>query len=273
MYTAEDIRNIMFTKSLGGYKTSEVDDFIDVCADTVEALTAENADLKGKMELLANKLVEYRNDEDSIRTALLSAQRMGDTVLREANHKAGLILEDAQIKAEKIEETAKKQIQEQIDELERLKKLVSEFKTQMLGVYREHLAMIDVLPEYKAAEESEPVAEQPVEQPVEAPVEELAVEDPVEEIVVPVEDPVEEPVAVEEPKKVIEEVEMPETPDTTIDFADEEGNETVSASLFPFDDESAIENSRYADLKFGVDYNIADDTDDEDDRPRRKRRK
>ena len=82
MYTAEDIRNITFTKSLGGYKTGEVDDFIDICADTVEELTKTNADLKKKMELLANKVVEYRNDEDSIRTALLSAQRMGDTVLR-----------------------------------------------------------------------------------------------------------------------------------------------------------------------------------------------
>ena len=137
MYTAEDIRNITFTKSLGGYKTGEVDDFIDICADTVEELTKTNADLKKRMELLANKVVEYRNDEDSIRTALLSAQRMGDTVLREANHKAGLILEDARIKADKIEETAKQQIKEQIDELEHLKKLVGDFRTQMLSVYRE----------------------------------------------------------------------------------------------------------------------------------------
>ena len=153
MYTAEDIRNITFTKSLGGYKTGEVDDFIDICADTVEELTKTNADLKKKMELLANKVVEYRNDEDSIRTALLSAQRMGDTVLREANHKAGLILEDARIKADKIEETAKQQIKEQIDELEHLKKLVGDFRTQMLSVYREHLSMINVLPEYTPPKE------------------------------------------------------------------------------------------------------------------------
>ena len=128
MYTVDDIRNITFTKTLGGYKTSEVDDFIDICADTVEELNKENEDLKKKMEVLANKVVEYRNDEDSIRTALLSAQRLGDTVLREANHKAGLILEDAKIKAEKVEETAKQQIKEQLEELERLKKLVSDFR-------------------------------------------------------------------------------------------------------------------------------------------------
>ena len=97
MYTPEEIRNIEFTKSLGGYRTSEVDPFIDKCADTVEALMQEKAELTKKLEVLADKLVEYRNEEDSIRTALLSAQRLGDTVVREANHKAGLILEDANI--------------------------------------------------------------------------------------------------------------------------------------------------------------------------------
>jgi cell division initiation protein len=260
----------MFTKSLGGYKTSEVDDFIDVCAETVEKLTAENTDLKSKIELLANKVVEYRNEEDSIRTALLSAQRMGDSILKEANHKAGLILEDAQIKAEKIEETAQKQIKDQIDELERLKKLVSEFKAQMLGVYREHLAMIDVLPEYKAPEQ-EPVEEVVTEQPVEQSVEEAIVEElPAQELEV-VQETVEEEV-IEEEKVAAEEPEMPETPDTSIVF--EEGEEEERASLFPFDDESAIGNSRYANLKFGADYSIGDDDDDEEDeKPRRRRKK
>ncbi len=281
MYTAEDIRNIMFTKSLGGYKTSEVDDFIDICADTVEKLTAENADLKGKIELLANKVVEYRSEEDSIRTALLSAQRMGDSILKEANHKAGLILEDAQIKAEKIEETAKKQIVEQIQELERLKKLVSEFKAQMLGVYREHLAMIDVLPDYKAPEQA-PAEEQAVAQPVEEVVEEVVAEQPVvEEPIVAEEEPIveaepvvftNEPVKMEEiAEEKADEPEMPETPDVSIVFEDDEDQER--ASLFPFDDESAIGNARYANLKFGADYNIGDDDDDEEeDKPRRRRK-
>lgn len=47
----------------------------------VEALNREKQDLQKKLEVLADKLVEYRNDEDSIRTALLSAQRLGDATL------------------------------------------------------------------------------------------------------------------------------------------------------------------------------------------------
>ena len=72
MYTPDDIRNIQFTKSMGGYKTAEVDPFIDKCADTVEALLREKAELTKKLEVLADKLVEYRNDEDNIRINLRS---------------------------------------------------------------------------------------------------------------------------------------------------------------------------------------------------------
>ncbi len=251
MYTVDDIRNITFTKTLGGYKTAEVDDFIDICADTVEDLTRQNEDLKKKMELLANKVVEYRNDEDSIRTALLSAQRMGDTVLREANHKATLILEDAKIKAEKAEELAKQQIKEQLDELERIKKLVSDFKGQILGVYREHLSMIDVLPEYKEPEkEEEEVAEE-----VAQPVEEIA----------PAEEKQEAP--------VVESVEETETQETVEEaFEDVEAEEEVPVLFTGEEMEETVENNRFSDLKFGADYSIADDVDDEDDKKRSKRR-
>ncbi len=238
MYTVEEIRNITFTKALGGYKTTEVDDFIDTCADTVEALVAENEDLKKKMEVLATKVREYRDEEDSIRTALLSAQRLGDTVLREAKHKAQLILDDAQIKAEKIEEVAQQQIREQMEELERMKKLVGEFKTRILNVYREHLAMIDVLPDYRAADED--AAEE------EAPVEETVAEETVEEAA-PVEDTTEEAPAEEIPV-------MPAAPDAA---------EETEPSLF--EDEEGEATSQFTNLKFGTDYSIEDDDEDEED--------
>ncbi len=238
MYTVEEIRNITFTKSLGGYKTSEVDDFIDGCADTVEALTAEAEDLKKKMEVLAAKVREYRDEEDSIRTALLSAQRLGDTVLREANHKASLILEDAQIKADKIEEVARQQIQEQMDELERMKQLVGEFKNRILNVYREHLAMIDVLPDYEQPEQEE----EPVEEEAEAPVEEAVTEE------MPVEEPAQEDTFAEETPA------MPVSPDAV--------EETV-VSLFTEDEQEEAATSQFGNLKFGTDYNIEDDDDDE----------
>lgn len=140
MLTPDDIRNITFTKTMGGYKTVEVDTFIDQCADTVAALEKEKAELSKKLEVLADKLVEYRNEEDSIPHG--AAQRPaagGHRCAGRPTTKAGLILDDANIKAEKIVETARKNITDEEAELLRIRKEVSNFKSRMLSIYREHL--------------------------------------------------------------------------------------------------------------------------------------
>jgi len=177
MYTAEDIRNAEFTKNMGGYKVAEVEAFIDNCADTVEALVAEKEELNKKLSILADKLVEYRRDEDSIRSALLSAQRMGDSIVREANEKAEKTLAEARAQADSIVRDAKTGISEYEAELERLKAEVASFKTNILSLYKEHLTLLKSIPDYQieAAAEDEPAS---VPAPAPAPVTVVA---PVEE--------------------------------------------------------------------------------------------
>lgn len=264
MYTPDDIRNITFTKSMGGYKTNEVDIFIDQCADTVQALMNDKAELEKKLEVLADKLVEYRNEEDSIRTALLSAQRLGDTVVREANHKAGLILDDANIKAEKILDTARKNIMDEEAELVRIKKEVSNFKSRMLSIYREHLSLINVLPEVEEkpaepAEEEPKPAEVPVQQPVvqEAP----AFQKPVEQ---PAFEPVEKERTAEQP---VEEnhaerpfiLNIPELEEEEEEAAAPVSGAAASAPVQQQPEQPAHPVSRFADLKFGDEYDISKD--------------
>lgn len=232
MYTADEIREIAFTKSFGGYKTTEVDDFVDRCADTVESLTNENTELNKKLEILANKLLEYRNEEDTIRTTLMSAQRLGDTVLREAKHKAELILEDAAIKSEKTIADLKAQEDAERENLAKLKQAIAEFKARILDMYREHLTQVSLLPE------EEPEAEAPAEPAFDA-AEEVAPaeteEAPAEEAV-----PVSESV-IDEPATLPAEIAEEETP--TEEDAPEEGAPA----------------SKFANLQFGDDYVVEDD--------------
>ncbi len=258
MYTPEEIRNIEFTKTLGGYKTAEVDPFIDKCADTVEALLREKDELTKKLEVLADKLVEYRNEEDSIRTALLSAQRLGDTVVREANHKAGLILEDANIKAEKISENARKSIQDEEAELKRIQKEVAEFKKAMLSMYRKHLSLIDALPEEEEETPEPAVAETPAVQKTELSEAEptpLPVEAPVTAQPIPAAPPV-PPVAT----PVSEDAQVPAFSMNLPKLDEDVQVETVKPREVPA---SAVRpNPRFADLKFGEGYDISADTEE-----------
>lgn len=265
MLTVEDIRNVEFTKSLGGYKTTEVDVFIDQCADTVSALIEERNSLNKKLEILADKLVEYKNDEDNIRTALLSAQRLGDTIVREANQKSSLAMEDAGIRAEKIlkdaeekargiVETAKGNIKDEEQELIRLQREVAAFKNRMLAIYREHLSLIDVLPE----EPAEPSTEEMTAEMQET---QADVEDKDEEVAAAVADetPALQPKKAEQPLEMSREESPAEKPDPfTVKLTerpDEEAEKAVPQVVEP----KPRPVSRFADLKFGEDYDISED--------------
>ena len=100
--TSKDIaaKNFEKAKGFGGYKIDDVEDFMDRVAEYVEQLENEKLDMEKKLAVLADKLEEYRADEDSLRTALLGAQKLGDSVIKESKTKAEIILRDASIKAE-----------------------------------------------------------------------------------------------------------------------------------------------------------------------------
>ena len=97
MLSIEEIKNISFRKaSLGGYRPEDVDNFIDQVLITMEQLRKEKSDLIKKMDILATRVEEYRADEDAVRNAMLSAQRVADTTIKEARAKAAKILEEAE---------------------------------------------------------------------------------------------------------------------------------------------------------------------------------
>lgn len=153
LLTVQDIQNVQFTKPLGGYKANEVDDFLDRCAETVDALTRINAENEHKMQVLGQSIMEYREQEDSIRLALLNAQRMSDTILEEAREKAAQMLADAESEASRIHEKAEGEIQAEREELKRVQNEVASFKARLLSIYREHLTLIGVLTDEEAPAE------------------------------------------------------------------------------------------------------------------------
>lgn len=243
MLTAEQIREITFSSGFNGYKAGEVDAFLDSCAETVASLTESNEEMKRKMKILADKLVEYRNEESSIHAALMSAQRMGESVVREANQKATLILDDARAKAEKILEKAEADIIGKKEELANLENEVALFKNRLMAIYKEHLVLIQQLPEPE--EEAAPAEETPI---VEAPAEEepaVVEAEPVEPVAE------EEPVAETEPEQITLE-QVQEQPLTW-------NEPEIAAEPVPLAEEEPEEepSSRFADLQFGDDYPTA----------------
>lgn len=186
MLTLNEIQNISFRQAKKGYQPEDVDTFIDDVAESydllikkgmeqkkqIEELTAEKAQLEQTIQQLKNaqKTVtqpskqtvenvklseECEYTQEEIKNALLSAQKLANATIREARQKAEALLNDANSKAERIVSAAQGEVNEQKDELERLKKLVADFRTSLLDKYKEHLKMVNALPSGKAAERAE----------------------------------------------------------------------------------------------------------------------
>ena len=145
MLTLNEIRNVNFRKSnFGGYRAEDVEAFIDEVQLSYDSLLKENAELLKRLESLTTKLEEYQREEDSIRNALMNAQKVGDASLRDAKHKAEIILKDATIKAEKIVSNAQIEIHRERDVIEKMQRDIADFKARLLKAYKEHLTLISL---------------------------------------------------------------------------------------------------------------------------------
>ena len=76
-----------------GYNLEEVDNFLDQITADYTALANENTDLKNKLKILADKITEYRETEDMMRSTLRSAQKTANDMVAAAEQKREGILD------------------------------------------------------------------------------------------------------------------------------------------------------------------------------------
>lgn len=186
MLNSNDIRNVKFSKSVGGYKQEEVDIFLDkIEADYInyEKITNE---FQLKIDALNKEIEEHKNSQGSIQNVLLSAQKLADQIIADAkeksaklisdaqesvsdiNNKARLItenfdsefaakksaaeneitkmLENSQKKADAITLAAADSVARQQALFDKLKGDIADFRAQVTNAYKEHLELLKQIP-------------------------------------------------------------------------------------------------------------------------------
>ena len=187
MLNAAEIRNVKFTKAMGGYKQEEV----DVLLDRIEADYAQFdrviKEYKTKIDSMNKEMETLKNSQNSIQNVLLSAQKLADQIVDEAKQKSEEIVNNAQSNIEVItareKELAtafdikakerKEKLQKELDDMvktaqikadsmraaaedsvarqqllyDKLKMEMSAFKAAVSAKYKEHLEMLKALPD------------------------------------------------------------------------------------------------------------------------------
>lgn len=147
MVVPEKFFEVEFNKAMAfGYRTEDVDEFVTKAIEIIKALQEENQELTEKMGVLAQSLEKYREDEESLRSALIGAQKLGDSILKDSRSKAEVILRDATTNADHIVEEAHARLDREKAEYDRLKQEVAAFREELFGMYKAHIAQITDLP-------------------------------------------------------------------------------------------------------------------------------
>ena len=251
MITSEDVRRVTFDRAMRGYRCEDVDDYLKQVADSMDALAAANAEQQKKLVLLAQSVAQYRAEEDTLRTTMLNAQRMGDNVIHEAKQSAAEIIRNANIKAEDRERSAQDAVELARQEIVTLKKEADAFKKNLLDMYSKHIKLLSKIPEY-APESAQPAETQP--EPVSQPVAESAYQPPAYQPPEPVyqpEPPYQEP-GYQEPSSYYEQPlsAEPEQPVDTLEFAISPSGSVSSAAAATAVAEPVVAEEEVPDSRF-----------------------
>ena len=165
MLTPQEVSTHAFTKAvMGGYNMAMVDEFLDELTDDYTALYKENAALKAKLKVLVEKVEEYRATEDSMRATLLTAQRMADSIVREAEGKRDEILAQAESGAQEKVAHYQQELAASEERLKQGRLELAKFIAAAREVCSQELQLLDRLPDLPLATEQPAPAEAPVEE-------------------------------------------------------------------------------------------------------------
>ena len=176
MLTIDEIREVSFRRAgKNGYNAADVDEFIDDVTDTVEQLIAEKNDCMRKMDILASKIEQYREDEETVRNALLTSQKLSDTKIKEAQDKADYLIKSAERKSRAILTEAEMATEREKDKFEALHAETAKLRSEIIALYKKHLAMVEEMPKEadvkaKREELDKKYPFEPVEDMIKAPV-------------------------------------------------------------------------------------------------------
>ena len=162
MLTPQEVSNRAFPKAMvGGDNMAMVDEFLDELTDDYTALYKENAALKAKLKVLVDKVEEYRATEESMRAALLTAQKMANTIVEDAEKQKAEMLEEAEKQARVKIGDLQNELLAQQKRLSEGQKSLSDFVETSRELCRKQLEFLEQLP---AMEVETPAAPAEVEE-------------------------------------------------------------------------------------------------------------
>lgn len=139
-----DIQHKRFRTRWRGLDPQEVESFIQQLAEEMQSARTESATLRTTLQEVEKELKDYKEREKSIRNVLLNVQKTAEQLKTNAEKEARLIVAEAELKAEKILQSAHQRLgrlHEDIAELKRHRIQLESKLRYTIETYRQLLDM------------------------------------------------------------------------------------------------------------------------------------
>ncbi len=187
MLSIAEIRDIKFSRAVGGYKPDDVDVFLDKIEADYAAFDRIIKEYELKVETLNSEIEGFKNSQSSIQSVLVSAQGLADRIVKEAKEKSEEIIKQAQsnieaitahekelstafeLKAQEQKSALEKELKSMIENakkkadditavaeervkhqqmlFDKLKLEIAAFKSDVSAKYKEHLELLTKIPD------------------------------------------------------------------------------------------------------------------------------
>ena len=159
MLTPQEVSEHAFAKAgFGGYNMAMVDEFLDQLTEDYTTLYKENAALKSKMKVLVDKVEEYRSTEDAMRKTLLTAQKMADDMVKEAEEKRASLVSHAEEEARKRVSGLRQEVEAEQLRLTAAQNATAAYVGKLKELYQHEMDYLNGLSKLSAP--AEPVVDQ-----------------------------------------------------------------------------------------------------------------
>ena len=142
MLAPHELKNKSFSKSLKGYNPAEVDEYIEFLIGKYTEAYRENNELERKLHVVVTNLDEIKDEEESIRSTLISAQKMADKIVADAKERADIITGAIKERCDAVIAEFKEQLGAEKQEMWELRTRIVEFKKELFDMYRGHIESI-----------------------------------------------------------------------------------------------------------------------------------
>jgi cell division initiation protein len=148
-----EMRNQQFSSSFRGFNKAEVDAFKESVASALEEARVEIQRLNQKSEMLSAKYNELKNLEETIKNAMLEAQKNAEQIVVNARKESELIIAETKRQRDKAVDEKYRVLSELESKIRKLEFTKKSFYSKLRSEIETHLQLVDSVMRSETKEE------------------------------------------------------------------------------------------------------------------------